>query len=77
MKPVSSKLLYRYIYQSVMDISPTTFCIITGFFVHGRSHKMGTTKQADSAESACSRGAPSGARTLDPNIKSVVLYQLS
>ncbi len=23
------------------------------------------------------RGAPSGARTLDPNIKSVVLYQLS
>ena len=29
MKPVSSKLLYEHICQLVMDISPTTFCIIT------------------------------------------------
>ena len=33
MKPVSSKLLYRYVYQLVIDISPTTFCTYTGFAV--------------------------------------------
>ena len=32
MKPVSSKLLYRYVCQLVIDISPTTFCTFTGFF---------------------------------------------
>ena len=36
MKPVSSKLLYGYICQLVMDILPTTFCIITLEFCSGR-----------------------------------------
>ena len=35
MKPVSSKLLYRYVYQLVIDISPTTFCTFTHISMKG------------------------------------------
>lgn len=54
--------------------SPLTGKGFGGWVDKGRS--LGSTKKP----LKCFRGffsAPSGARTLDPNIKSVVLYQLS
>ena len=45
--------------------------------VYGPFMKASTNKKSGSRSTAGPFGEPAGARTQDPNIKSVVLYQLS
>ena len=72
--------IYFIVYEEVCDEDGrgrggfSWGCRVTALGFRGRRNKLRKEKGSSFLNCLC---APPGARTLDPNIKSVVLYQLS